>query len=320
MADLIQTLAKLDSKRVQIVLNSSEHFSFSQALDSLAGSGALSVLDTLNDDKSMLKRMQRLGDDVFKLEVTSPDDQRVAVVIQPTDSAPAVSEETAHQIAALVNRRFFLDINMEDVRDTLNVNTYGKEIIELCWPVRPVNYGGAWEALLKSIVHAQIFPGLAKQLDDALRMNYGERVEFDEELVPMLPRPVELVRANEETLRDMRFSRQKASYLTTIADTLLEEESTYDFERLRKLPGDEAVATLRELKGVGAWTSQNVAMRGLPHTDVFIDEKTTRATLAPYYGDRDDSISKKQVKEAAAEFAPFRSFACYYTYMKHFNM
>ncbi len=320
METLIQSTKDIDSRQVQLVLNATKYFSFSQALSNISGSGASTILDTLDEEQAVLQRLERVDDAVYRLTLSSPDDHRVMVVIDPAGDDPKANDEVIQTISERVNRRFFLDVNMDDVRDALAINQYGKEIIKMCWPVRPVNYGGAWEAMLKSLVHAQIFPGLATKLDEALITNYGERISFGDEQRAMLPRPVELARANEEALRDMRFSRQKASYLTGISGRFLKEPNKWDFDRLRQLPGKEAVTTLKELKGVGPWTAQNVAMRGLPHPDVFIDEKNTRETLAPYYGDRDDTISKKQLEQAAAEFAPFRSFACYYTYMKRFDM
>ena len=96
---------------------------------------------------------------------------------------------------------------------------------------------------------------------------------------------------------------------------IVSEPTKFDFERLRGLPGEEAVAILDELPGVGPWIARYTAMRGLAHQDVFIDEEGLRKTLIA--GMRLRTLSStKELLNLTKVYAPYRTFACYYTYMR----
>lgn len=305
--------------RITATLEPTAHFRLRDSIAFVERSGAVDQLDVFGEDMRSMERVQWVGDAIVKLRIQEDDGGAPRLTLQAPDGEEAPREATLREAAAIVTRRFWMDADMDAVREALSVDTYGEDLVSLFWPMRPANYPGPWEALLRSIVHAQIYPPFAAQLDTRLRELYGSTATFDGQPIALFPRPEELAEADEVTLRDHKFSRQKARYLTDIARTLLHEAETYSWQRLRSLPGQEAVATLKNLYGVGKWTSQNVAMRGLPHIDVFIDEKNTRAPLAKYYS-KAREMDKKKVLEVTAKFAPYRAIACYYSYSKHFDV
>lgn len=296
-----------------------EHFSFAQSLEFMQSSGAVNHLDQVNDDKTQHQRPLRLGDRVFWVVLESPDDKTLTITVAPADDAPPPEDTHLQQAIQWANRRFFLDLDMGAVQAALSTNAYGEELITRYYPGRPANYPSAWEALVRSVVHSRIFPGLAQKLDAYLCETYGTAFTYQGQIYHLIPTPEQLAKATPDDLRAARFSRQKAEYLVTFSQQILDEPDVYDFEAMTDLPGDEIVERLSKLHGVGPWTAQNVAMRGVPHLDVFIDEKTTRETLTPYFG-KDGKITKKQVADSTSNYAPYRSIVCYYTYMKHFDM
>jgi len=310
---------QLTENTVRVEIPPVEYFDFKEAVRFLQDSGAVTILDSIEEEPLTIHRSEWLDDRLYMTHLYSPDDSTLYLVVQAEDGQPPPTDSNIQQAVDNIRRRFFLDVDMEAVKEALSVDEYGRELVESFWPFRPANYGGAWEALLKSVVHAQIYPGLAKQLDIALQLTYGYQGRFDGREMFMLPRPKDLTRAIEEELRDKKFSRQKAGYLTTFPITILENPDRFDFKQLAQVDGDEAVERLKELHGVGKWISQNVAMRGLPHPDVFIEEKATRAALLPHYGHRGE-ITKQQFKQAADKFKPYRTFACYYTYMSYYSV
>ena len=311
-----ENIHQLNDTTMRATLYPNQPFDLAWAVKFIDDSGAVDQLDEINVEKATLRRPLRVRDVVF---ITEIGPAAVTLTVQAADDQPAADETMLNAIADRYNRRFFMDVDMDAVKKALSADDYGKELIKDFWPLRPANYAGPWEALLKSLVHAQIFPSFAASLDQTLREQYGERVVFDGEPLRYWPRPIELAFAIEEDLRAFKFSRQKADYLVNISRTVLDDPKTYDFDAMREIPGPDAVKQLTTLRGVGAWTSQNVAMRGLPHTDVFIDEKATRKAIAPYYS-RNDDMNKREVAAAVERFAPYRTFACYYTYMKHFGV
>jgi len=309
-----------DGSTRAVTLHPTEGFYWKQSLEFVDDSGATNHLDQIAEDFSSLARPLRLGTAVYWITLTGENDgTAVRLALRAPDDADPPSDDVLDEAVAWANRRFFMDVEMDEVENALKGDKYGAELLTRFFPARPANYPSAWEALIKSVVHMQIYPGFAAQLDDYLCRNYGTTVTFDGETFHMVPTPAELLAAIPDDLRAAKFSRQKADFLTTIPFQIKEEPEKFDFEAMRERDPDESVQTLKELHGVGDWVAQNVVMRGLPHTDLFIDEKTTRAALTPVYG-KADNLGKRAMRDAVARFSPYRSFACYYTYMKHFDM
>ncbi len=75
--------------------------------------------------------------------------------------------------------------------------------------------------------------------------------------------PEAILAASEDALRAAGLSRPKARYLKAIAAAGL------DWDGLRTLPDDQALATLTALPGVGAWTAEIYLKMALGRADVF---------------------------------------------------
>lgn len=320
MAELTIDAVATDDQTVTTTLQGTEHFNFKQSLQFVKDSGATTLSERISDDNTTLERPLRLGARMLWVTLRSAEeDSAVELTLTAVDDAEPPTQAELDQAAAWATRRFWIDVDMGAVEKAIAVDDYGKELITRFFPARPANYPNAWEALIKSVIHSQIYPGFAQKLDEYLCRNYGTVVTYAEETFYLYPTPEQLVTAPPDDLIAAKFSRQKADFLTTIPQQMLDEPDVYDFEAMRSRDGEEVIKTLKQLHGVGDWTAQNVAMRGLPHLDVFIDEKATRETLTPVYG-KENKITKKQVRVGVERFSPYRAFACYYTYMKHFGM
>ncbi len=306
--------------KLQTVIHGTRYFHAKNAIRAVDNTGAYTLSDFIDGDRGILERPLHVNDKVLWVTLHAVDDDDTAVMITADipDSDDLPTTEDITFIAEWANRRFWMDIELKDVEQALDKDSYGDELIARFFPIRPVNYGGPWEAMLKSIIHAQIFPGFAKRLDEYLCKRFGTVVDYNGKTGYLYPTVEDLITADPDELIDAKFSHQKADFLTTLPRQILDDLSTYDFEDMCSRDGDEVVKTLKTLRGVGDWTAQNVAMRGLPHPDVFIDEKTTRKELTPIYGEK-DKLGKKLFRESTARFSPYRTFACFYTYMRHFS-
>ncbi len=310
----------------QLTLSSSVDFEWQ--LKSLRESGAHDLLDEFgkSDDHSWTERPVRLvSGRAFLVRLTAQSAGEPASLVNlrmqaDDDSQEALNETEVREVAEWTARRFDWEIDMQEVRTALSVDQYGQELLARFWPARPANMAGPWEGLLKTVVSVQIYPGLATRLQQALLDNYGaSQAKFNGRSYTFFPTIERMAEADPEELLEMRFSRQKARYLPGLAQMILNQPERFNWEYLRNLPGPEAVAVLDELPGVGPWTSNYVAMRGLPHPDVFIDEAGLRKALAASY-DRRADISSEELAKLTAIYAPHRSIACYYTYMKMYQV
>jgi 3-methyladenine DNA glycosylase/8-oxoguanine DNA glycosylase len=314
-----------DTPAVRARLRLAPGTEFRQQLESLRASGANDILDTFGqaDGAEWLERPVRLGEHPFLLRLTSVPAQEGVIdltLLADDQSGDIPQEEQVRQAIEFASRRFWWELDMAAVRETLSVNDYGRDLIARYWPMRPANLAGPWEGLLRTVISNQIYPGLAVRLQRALLDFYSESSAVflgkSYKFYPPVERVAEIM---PDDLLGLRFSRQKARYIPGLAQKLLDQPERYDWQRLKELPGVEAVATLDELPGVGPWTAHYVAMRGLPHADIFVDEAGLRKTLAVGF-DRPPDISAEEAANLAAPFAPFRSLACYYSYMKMYHV
>lgn len=321
---IVRTSSPEDSHpTVKVILQPTAPFDFKQALTFLKVSGAQDITDTFDPSETWIERpiyinnlplLVRLSN--ISLDINSPALE--LSISKSDDSESPLREEDIIAAAEWANRRFFLDVDMMAVRKTLAVNEYGELLVNKFWPNRPVNLPDAWEGLLKTVVSVQIYPGLAQRLQRGLLDLYGQAVRFDGKEYRLFPGPEKLAIIPPDELLNMKFSRQKASYIPGISQMVLAEPQKYNWEKLRTLPGEEAVAILDDLPGVGSWTASYCAMRALPHLDVITKEEGLRKTLARAY-DRSASISAEETEKLMKVYAPYRTFACYYTYMLMYN-
>lgn len=300
------------------ILQPTPYFDWGQVLHLLADSGARDMLDTVDLDAATLQRPLILSEGVFMVHVAKNGDAPDSLILrlQPTDDAASTPSDAALQEAEeWVTRRFQLDTDMEDVRDALQATGAGRLLVERYWPDRPAHLAGPWEGLLQTIIGNQIYPGLSRRLQQGLMTSYGEEVSFNGTKIFLYPTPERLAIADPEVLLSYRFSRQKARALPRLAQMILDEPEIYDWERLRNIPAAEAVETLDALPGVGPWTAQYVAMRGLPHNDYFLTYGDgIKKTLVRLWGVR-GPLSDEDAQRLVAAWSPYRRIACYYTYM-----
>jgi 3-methyladenine DNA glycosylase/8-oxoguanine DNA glycosylase len=312
------TANKANTSLVRAVLRPTVYFDFKKSLEFIKESGANDKADRIDSANPLLERAILLEGKPFLVRL-SPLNQTIdaptlQLELQADDETENPPTEAAIEGAAeWANRRFFLDVNMEEVKEAIAVNEFGEQLVNRFFPARPVNLSNAWDGLLRTVIANQIFPGLAARLQQSLLDLYGKIARFDGKEYRFFPSPEKIITIAPDELTAMKFSRQKASFLPGIAHKLLDEPDKYNFERLRLLPAEETVSILDELPGVGAWTAQYVAMRGLPHKDVFINEAGLRKALAANYDRRAES--EEGMATLTKVFSPYRSFACYYTYM-----
>ena len=230
---------------------------------------------------------------------------------------PPALEEIAW-VGGEYSRRFFWDVDMEAVKEALERHAFGAALAARYYPIRPVNLADGWSALLKTVIANQIYPGLATRLNQTIREQFGPRARFNGEWVYFYPYPDVLADVQPDHLRPHSFSRQKADYLPSIGDSVAANPDTYDWTRLRHTSPEETLTALLELHGVGKWTASYVAMRGIAHPDIFVDEAIIRKAVGIGSG-LGEKINDSTFQKLTSVYTPYRTFACYYAYMAYYN-
>lgn len=310
-----------DSNTVSVEMTPPIDWTLPEALDRLKDSGATDALDRVDDKRQWMGRFM-LHDELplYTHLAPHPDNPlQVRLTVQTADNHPTPpSPANVEWVRGEYSRRFFWDVDMDAVKATLEQHPFGAELAARFAPVRPVNLADGWSSLLKTVIANQVYPGLATKLNQTLREQFGPRARFNGEWVHFYPHPDVLGEIPPEQLRPLSFSRQKADYLPAIGDAVATDPERYDWTRLRHTAPHETITALLELHGVGKWTAHYVAMRGIAHPDIFVDEATIRKAVGIGNG-LGDKINDSTFQKLTSVYAPYRTFACYYAYMAYYN-
>ncbi len=120
---------------------------------------------------------------------------------------------------------------------------------------------------------------------------------------------------DEEHMRNLGLSRQKARYACALANAQI------DYEALRDRQTDEVIVILTEVPGIGTWTAEIYAMFSLGRADIFASGDLALQEGARMLFDLDARPTEKQMRSMAQDWSPWQSVAArifwaYYEYMK----
>lgn len=125
---------------------------------------------------------------------------------------------------------------------------------------------GAWdgfELALRAVLGQQITVGAAIKLAGKLVAAHGQPLEQpDGDLTHLFPTPAAIAPAD---LAPLGMPRSRAATLSAVAAAALADPRLFDTSNSL----DTAVTRLREIRGVGEWTAQYIALRQLREPDAF---------------------------------------------------
>lgn len=112
---------------------------------------------------------------------------------------------------------------------------------------------------------------------------------------------------DEDTVRAAGFSRSKFLTLRAVSEAVASGE--LDFAQLDTLPGDEAIARLVALKGIGPWTAEVYLLFCAAHPDIFPAGDLALLKAAHQGLGLDARPTIKEMITIAADWSPHRSVA-----------
>ena len=152
-------------------------------------------------------------------------------------------------------------------------------------------------ALVFQIIGQQISVIAATAIFSRLTERFGGRV----------PNAGELAAVDQGTLRGLGLSRRKAA---TVLDLARRFSAGHLSEaELRKLPDDEVIRRLTEVKGIGEWTVQGALLIALRRPDLIrTGDLALRHAIQASYG-LDHLPDPAEVADFAQRWKPYRSLA-----------
>lgn len=151
------------------------------------------------------------------------------------------------------------------------------------------------ETLLRTIVGQQVSVAAARSMWNKLASKFGQPVNLQR-----------LLDASDEEMREAGMSRQKASYLRSLAGLVLSGELD-----LAHLPEDdeEAIAQLTRTKGIGRWSAEIYLLFAEGRSDVWpAGDLAVQIEIGKLMG-LDGKPTEKQLRELAEKWRPHRGAA-----------
>jgi DNA-3-methyladenine glycosylase II len=149
--------------------------------------------------------------------------------------------------------------------------------------------------LLRTIVGQQVSVAAARSMWSKVEGAFGQPPDL-----------AALLRADDAALRTAGLSRQKASYLRSLAELVLSGELDLD-----RLPADdeEAIALLTRIKGIGRWSAEIYLLFAEGRADVWpAGDLAVQVAIGRILG-LDAKPSEKLLRELAAGWRPHRGAA-----------
>ncbi|WP_300586567.1 DNA-3-methyladenine glycosylase 2 family protein [Marivita sp.] len=115
--------------------------------------------------------------------------------------------------------------------------------------------------------------------------------------------PEAVLQYDQDGLRDLGLSRQKARYACALA------EARIDYDALRRAPNDEVIKALTAVTGIGVWTAEIYAMFSLGRADVFAPGDLALQESARVLFDLPERPKEKPLRQMAEAWSPWRSVA-----------
>ena len=164
---------------------------------------------------------------------------------------------------------------------------------------RPVPVGRRFESLAEAIVYQQLAGRAAATIHGRFVLALGGAVT-----------PESVLSASDEVLAASGLSRAKAASIRDLADHVARGRLVLD--RMGRLPDQDVVDQLTEVRGIGPWTAQMFLLGTLGRLDVWpTGDYGVRAGFGRAWGL--PGIPTPQELEALGEpFRPYRSLVAWY--------
>ncbi|MDP3768905.1 MAG: DNA-3-methyladenine glycosylase 2 family protein, partial [Dehalococcoidia bacterium] len=160
--------------------------------------------------------------------------------------------------------------------------------------------GQPYQSLLRALLYQQLAGAAASAIERRFLALYGGGV----------PEPEALLSTPAERLRKTGISRQKASYMHSLAEQA--RKGGLDARRLARASDEEAIELVTQIKGVGRWTADMLLIFSLGRPDVLpVGDLGVQRAMRDAYGleARPDPATMARIAEP---WRPYRSAASWY--------
>ena len=225
---------------------------------------------------------------------------------------PALSRH-AFAAAERVRRLFDLSADSSVIEAQLGSDPMLRDIVKRFSGTRVPGAWDPFEVSVRAILGQQVSVKGATTLAGRLAQTYGTKLVSEFDLTDgtcewLHPDPEKLLRARGERIG---LTRARAAALRALSRAVIEERVRFD--GVGDL--DRAVASMLEVRGIGPWTAQYVAMRACGEPDAFPSGDLVLRRAAERLDPRLDS--EKKLFERSNAWRPWRAYAALFLWRAH---
>ncbi len=176
-------------------------------------------------------------------------------------------------------------------------------VIEKLYGYHQVRFTTLFEAGCWAMMSQRNQMGSAIKMKERFQERYGGKIEIDGTTYTAFPEPGRIATLPPNELEEMLPSFRRGEYIRAVAEAF----AIVDEQWLRTAPYDEVVRWLSKIKGVGAWSSSFLMLRGLGRTErVPAIEGHMHDAMLRVYGPGVD------MTETARAFGPYQGYWAHY--------
>lgn len=178
------------------------------------------------------------------------------------------------------------------------------DIVRQVGPCRLERRGTPYQSLMRALLYQQLAGAAAAAIERRFLALFGGRI----------PEPEELLAKSAGDLRAAGISRQKASYLHSLAEHAA--GGLMRDGRLHRAPDDEVIEAVTQIKGVGRWTADMLLLFSLGRPDVLpVGDLGVRRSMMEAYG-LAAMPEPDEMSQIAEPWRPYCSVASWYLWRR----
>lgn len=209
----------------------------------------------------------------------TPDSPRLQVTTRET-----LADESRRAITTALDRLLGVRVDLSDFHRRAGSDEELGSLVRRFRGMKPPRFATLFEGALNSIACQQVTLTLGIKLLNRLAERYGQKVQGEEGVAHAFPRPEDIAGTTPEELRELGFSRNKGRYMIELAQLGADELGGLT-KKLEAMTDDEAIARLREFRGIGRWSAEYILLRFMGRTDLFPgDDVGARNNLVDWLG------------------------------------
>jgi 3-methyladenine DNA glycosylase/8-oxoguanine DNA glycosylase len=219
-----------------------------------------------------------------------PAPEKGSMILEYSDGLARVELEVVRRVRAM----FDLDADPSAIAKRFKRDASLRARLRSAEGLRIPGCWDPFEIAVRAVIGQQVSVQAATTIAGRLCAALGERFE-DSILFP----PFHVLA--DADLSGTGLVRQRAETIRTLARAVCSGELAFDGTRST----EETVRALREIRGIGPWTAQYIAMRALKDPDAFpAEDLILRRSL-----NQDAPLSTKALLAAAEAWRPWRAYA-----------